>query len=300
MKNIFLILFQILLTPIYSQTYVLRYDDFSNFSRSRVDNFLLNIHDSVNVPINIGIVPWSAHTRESNDYRDLEMGKVSVWNDSVHIPFIHGLTHTKRRENSEFVGGLYEVQFNEIRESKSKLDSIFLQDILCWSAPFNSYDSTSLSVCKDLGFQYVFCSSKHGPVVDGLSYIPSTVGLMDFFKFPNKMIFDFDDTVVIQFHDYNFDSEFSQANYADWLIECITNGVNFEVFSEAGISSERYRTIISNSKIKEYVPYFLLPKECFQYGCEKCLWKFLRNSFITVFILGGLPIYGVLRYSVSR
>jgi hypothetical protein len=295
-RVLYLILLCFILKSIDAQTFVLRYDDFSNFSRSDIDEYLLRIHDSLEVPINIGVVAWSAETRNSLDYKNLNRNKLIAWNNSFHIPFVHGLTHTKRRTNSEFVGGAASDQYRDIFESKARLDSIFFEDIRCWSAPYNSYDSTSLVVCKELGFEHVFCSSKHGPVLTGLRFVPSTVGLMDFFKFPNKMQFDVSDTVVIQFHDYNFGKSFTKADYLSWLKNCIEQGVNFVGYAEVGMTSKRYQSLLSYCAIKRYLPYVILPKNCFTYDCQDCLWIFLKKFCISAFILVGLLIYGALKF----
>ena len=290
------LLFFLVWTSIPAQTYVLRYDDFSNFTISDIDEYLLRVHDSLNVPLNIGVVPWSSFSRDSIDYEDLDRNKLKAWNADVHRPFIHGLTHTKRRENSEFVGGTYNDQRIEILESKLRLDSLFMEDIRCWSAPYNSYDHTSLLACQELGIEYVFCSSKHGPVINGLIYVPSTVGLMDFFKFPVKMKFGANDTIVIQFHDYNFGSSFGKEDYVLWLKDCLKEGVDFVEYSQVGVSSNRYEKMLADGRIKQFIPYIFLPKECFTYSCQDCLWIFLTKFFITAFILVGLLIYGVLRF----
>ena len=290
-------LFFLLYASISAQTYVLRYDDFSNFTNSDIDDYLLRVHDSLNIPLNIGVVPWSSVNRDSVDFEDLDRSKLKYWNGSVHRPFIHGLTHTKRRENSEFVGGTFKDQRKEILESKLRLDSLFMEDIRCWSAPFNSYDHTSLLVCQDLGIEYVFCSSKHGPVIEGLFYVPSTVGLIDFFKFPDKMMFGPNDTVVIQFHDYNFGSSFDKDDYVIWLQNCIKKGVTFVEYSRVGVSSNRYEKLLADcGRIKRRVPYIFLPKECFTFNCQDCLWIFITRCCITAFILAGLLIYGALRF----
>jgi peptidoglycan/xylan/chitin deacetylase (PgdA/CDA1 family) len=156
---------------------------------------IIQLFAKYKTPINVGIIP----SRNEDDTLN-----PMYLNPYTEI-FVHGYRH-KKEGTDEFSGLSYQKQWEKIQRGKLMLESKGIYPC-CFAPPWNSYDETTLSVLKDVGY-LVISGNEFGPKNNlSIKYIPSTCySVKDALHLIQKGSV-FNGIIVLLIHPYEFTTE---------------------------------------------------------------------------------------------
>jgi len=261
---------------------VLRYDDYSSLSPTKLEETLLELNHRYCVPITFGVVPCARGVDGSSDQpsdipltRD-KAGTLRKYMDSgmLHVA-MHGYSH-EALGVSEFDAVAAEIQFERLSKGKRLLEELVGGKIDTFIPPWNSYDANTLRCLERLHFRCISADANgYFDEQSTLSFLPTTKQELAALRRSialARLVPDPQPIVVLVFHEYDFtlDSavagKFAPEQYADllcWInaqkdIKVISMG---EVISaEHDLGVERLAANAACQKPSVLVPSFLCPK----------------------------------------
>lgn len=168
--------------------HVFRYDDFSETSGSRAEDWFFGRLTELNIPCTIAVVPAEADIRSgplvplavSPLSRDRIAGIRSHVERGLFEIALHGYAHLATshvRGSSEFGTGMERERQRElIRWGRKFLEDLFGVSIVTFVPPWNAYSPDTLAVLEEEDFNTI-SAALYGPVRGGaLRYVPGTAG----------------------------------------------------------------------------------------------------------------------------
>lgn len=170
---------------------VFRYDDFSSKGPLELENRIVDAFRDRQMAFTFGVIPALG----CGDLRDLELASpfLSLTPDRVRLlrralqggrfeVALHGYTHQSIRVDrpSEFVGLSREQQRHKIKAGLHFLQSELDVRIRTFIPPWNGYDSTTVEVLEELGFNLLSARWECVPETPSqMSFLPGTCNLSE-------------------------------------------------------------------------------------------------------------------------
>ncbi|MBS2099085.1 DUF2334 domain-containing protein [Carboxylicivirga linearis] len=311
---------------------IFRYDDYSSDSDTKLEEQLFKLFKENDIPLVVGVIPFHKSEEdfmEADSSKGLSDDKTELLDRYIKYGIVevglHGFSHFNNsidiNNKSEFKGLHYSKQHQLISSGKTYLDSVFNIDCRTFIPPWNSYDSTTVKVLKELDFKIVSSNINHDFSFndDSILFMPyqSDIDEVDSYLVNAESLqANTQKYIVVLFHSYDFQSNDScrsviQIETLDKLLKHLHNleGVSFTTFNEV------YETISDNSsfskshiwrkKLNKKLPSF--------YNIENTSllmeWKIYRTSIFLKFlswyllmlfagILSGIVVIRILKFKL--
>ena len=203
-----------------------RYDDFSAVSQTGFERDLIAVFDAAGVSLAVGVIPYACADVRKASPQDLEaipsqklqMLSEALARGTVEV-LLHGYSHqtsVEVRPWTEFAGLPAQEQRRRLAEGRQLIETGLDTRISIFAPPWNSYDTTTLSVLDSLDFAAISAdgTGPSGPSLD-LQYLPVTCDLAHSRAAIERAAkgLDADPWILIGLHAYNF-VEASDRGYA--------------------------------------------------------------------------------------
>lgn len=167
---------------------VVRYDDYSNFSNTQIEQALFAGVESLGSGILVGVIPfpYSAYPEPKSTTRSL---RAKLSDDKIRLLAeymsrgtieiaVHGYSHRSNvtsGRDSEFAGMPEDTQRQLLKDAKTSLEAALGSRLTAFVPPFNSYDVGTLRALQDNGYK-LLSAPPDGPALPGtgLDYLPGT------------------------------------------------------------------------------------------------------------------------------
>lgn len=269
---------------------VFRYDDFSAASQTELEKELLDEMGRHGASLIVGVIPFIC--QDVNDLRTQKLSPLSIEKGDIlrnasskGVARIaqHGFSHQTRRLGkpgdygvlTEFAGLAPDIQLERIDRGKALLERLTGERVTWFVPPWNSYDSNTLTVLKNLRFEVVSAAA-FGPITPDapMRFLPATCpiwGLKEAIA-QAKESGDKELVVVVLFHQYDFHEAKSKSaipsklnlyefrQLLDWLVAqegVETWNTQSDQLKLADLSSERFRAFSDLRTIRQYLPSML-------------------------------------------
>ncbi len=275
---------------------VFRYDDFI-LRQDSLNESIVNTFQKYNIPLVLGVIPCDKNEQVilDNNYNYLSVLKRGVQNKSIEIA-LHGLNHS-RIINGEFGGLKCEEQYRRMDKGKNILDSIFHQPLVStFIPPWNAYDESTLAVMEKLGLNTISSAltTNQSIVNPMISYLPCTLEEFNpLLEVLNKNK-NRECIVVVMFHRYNFDEQFTIVN-----LDGLLSTINKLEYAKPTTFKQIYNSgeIVSESRILANLKSSLLYKWLKLYGTiqTESFLKWIRIANLVFYLLCYLIILSILK-----
>jgi hypothetical protein len=199
-------------------TVVLRYDDFSAKSDTRLEARLVEAFHERKLKCTFGVVPFIC-AGDLSDSRPQELlslppEKVELLRDAIETgivePALHGFSHQTngmKTLHSEFSGLEYAQQFERIKRGKDFLERQLDMRVDVFCPPWHSYDAATIKALEDASFRYI--SASFEPSVgrsSSLRFLPATCDIIHLRQAMShaRKSPDNSPVIVVLFHPYDF------------------------------------------------------------------------------------------------
>ena len=166
-------------------TIAFRLDDPSETSNQSVEYGLIEAFRQQQVACTFAIIPFRMVDGEKTPLTSKRAQPlIEAAHAGVIEPALHGYLHIRLAQDmtrpSEFANRSMDEQQRMLHEGRAHLEAIFEQRIHGFVPPWNSYDSTTLEVLRQMEFDYISASwSGVSPREDTLASLPLTAHLAE-------------------------------------------------------------------------------------------------------------------------
>lgn len=202
----------------------LRYDDPSLVSDWGLEERILHILQRHQIPLTMAVVPFHTSGKEVQSVDPVSLAHIreAFRTGSIEVA-LHGFSHTMNSTDwvgrpSEFYGLPEAQQLALISEGTRALSDAFGAPIVGFVPPWNSYDGSTISALKKLGFRYLSASAETPtPCADTLTIIPKTCNLTELIEAVRcaRDYRSLNPTVLGVFHGYDFEGVEGRAPRID-------------------------------------------------------------------------------------
>lgn len=226
MKKIFVILIGCLATlSSFALDVVFRFDDYQ-LKEDSFQNELVSVFSRQEVPLCIAIIPCKDDSELSYHYENgaylLEL-KQMVDKGLIDVA-LHGCRHKGAINYGEFYQMPYEEQKRLLARGSAHLDSVFGRHIHMFIPPWNMYDTITLRVLQELGFDGISSELNERQYFENphFQYYPMTV------NHPKRLMQEVewnaerDALLVCMFHRYDITDDFTLKDLEN-LVSAIKN-----------------------------------------------------------------------------
>lgn len=201
---ILIIIFSNLSIAAFSQSVVLRIDDYG-IDNVYFYNEFKNIIASHSAKVSIAAVPIKTNGQKWSSYEDSLFKELSGAS-CVEI-CQHGYSHKSYSYGTEFYGRSSIQQEKDIKNGKQLLEEKSGKIISVFVPPFNSYDNNTLNVINKLGFNTISGDYRRLNVNSNyynIKSVPFTITLMDFIKLNRDNKLKKNKIYIVLIHGYDF------------------------------------------------------------------------------------------------
>lgn len=204
---------------------VFRYDDFL-LKEDSFQNELVSVFARQEVPLCIAIIPCKEESELSYHYENgaylLEI-KQMVDKGLLDVA-LHGCRHKGAINYGEFYEMPYEEQKRLLARGSAHLDSVFGRHVHMFIPPWNMYDTITLCVLQELGFDGISSELNERQYFGNphFQYYPMTVNHPGRLMQEVEWNADRDALVVCMFHRYDITEDFTLTNLEN-LVSAIKN-----------------------------------------------------------------------------
>jgi peptidoglycan/xylan/chitin deacetylase (PgdA/CDA1 family) len=201
---------------------LLRYDDYSAISDTALERQVLEAVAGAGLRIVISVIPFVADLewklRGPIGLRPLPPDKVELLKEFVPQKAevaLHGYAHQALGRISgmtEFGGRVAAgQQLARLRDGKAYLEDQLGDRVKAFVPPWNDYGIATVAAIREAGFDVLSGDAAHGPVEEGMAYIPCTCALPRLGPALKAAATDAKAFVCVLLHEYDFEESRSPA-----------------------------------------------------------------------------------------
>jgi len=207
----------------------LRYDD-PRLQSNAFNDSLFTMLQRNQIPFTVAVIPCTTDERFVCDtaWQFFSTLKQALADRSIEVAlhgFKHVLWNTDSHHYGEFNGVDYQEQYRRIAKGKQLLDSVLDYDIVTFVPPWNAYDDNTLKVLENCHFKAISAAVDQSDCLSSnrINYYPCTVAK------PTKLLAAIENNrhrkglIVLNFHRYNFDDQFTLADFERLLLDLRAN-----------------------------------------------------------------------------
>jgi peptidoglycan/xylan/chitin deacetylase (PgdA/CDA1 family) len=262
---------------------VFRFDDPSPKSDSDLEREVLAEFAKRELPLTVAVVPFALNGSELLALSDRDVHHLLRGSNAGLVEIaLHGFAHTPSAcstpgARSEFIGLAINDQDRMIREGREQLEQKFQRPILGFVPPFNSYDSTTISVLQKHNFGYISADFRSPPAAR-IPLLPATIRPSQLEQAAEEAsrFIHLDPVIVVMLHHYDFRRDdgdppgptFSMSEFGA-ILDRLDNQTSVQVRTLEQIARQPRATKLAwpiHNRLKKMLPYRFskwLPSHCF-------------------------------------